>query len=78
MVQKMDCGCYIECNVKRFQQNFKNWTSGNNVIDKFIQNTQLSAHSKSEKALEWIPYYKFYDIKYITKDGGCGLVEIIK
>jgi hypothetical protein len=31
------------CNSKRFQQNFGNWTSGNDDIDKFIQNTQLSA-----------------------------------
>ena len=27
--------CQI-CNSKRFQQNFNNWTSGNNNIDKFI------------------------------------------
>ena len=31
------------CNAKHFQQNFKNWTSRNNDIDKFIQDTQLSA-----------------------------------
>src|SRR4051812_12401192 len=29
------------CNSKRFQQNFKNWTSGNNEVDKFIQKIQL-------------------------------------
>uniref|UniRef100_U9UKF9 Uncharacterized protein n=1 Tax=Rhizophagus irregularis (strain DAOM 181602 / DAOM 197198 / MUCL 43194) TaxID=747089 RepID=U9UKF9_RHIID len=41
-----------------FQRNFKNWTSGNDDIDKFIQDTQLSAHKDSEisNALEWIPY----------------------
>jgi hypothetical protein len=49
----------------RFQQNFANWTSGNDDIDKFIQNIQLSAHNVS-KVLEWIPYNKFYDIKCIT------------
>src|SRR4051794_14243116 len=27
------------CNAKRFQQNFKNWTSGNHDIDEFIQKT---------------------------------------
>src|SRR5438876_11801147 len=31
------------CNAKRFQQNFKNWTSGNYYIDKLIQKTQLKA-----------------------------------
>ncbi|GBC40280.2 kinase-like domain-containing protein [Rhizophagus irregularis DAOM 181602=DAOM 197198] len=60
------------CNAKRFQQNFKNWTSGNNDIDKFIQDTQLSATHWSE-VLEWIPYNKFYDIEYIAK-GGFGKV----
>ncbi|PKY56632.1 kinase-like protein [Rhizophagus irregularis] len=49
----------------RFQQN---WASGNDDIDKFIQDTQLSAHDDVNKALEWIPYNKLYDIEYITKD----------
>src|SRR5581483_4254228 len=31
------------CNSKHFQQNFKNWTSGNSDIDKFIQESQLNA-----------------------------------
>ncbi|CAB4437981.1 unnamed protein product [Rhizophagus irregularis] len=60
------------CNAKRLQQNFKNWTSGNNDIDKFIQVTQLSANYFTE-VLEWIPYNKFYDIEYIAK-GGFGKV----
>ncbi|RIA95466.1 kinase-like domain-containing protein [Glomus cerebriforme] len=56
------------CNAKRFQQNFKNWTSGNDDIDKFIQDIQLSA-KEYYKVLEWIPYDKFYNIEYITKVG---------
>ena len=60
------------CNAKRFQQNFKNWTSGNDDIDKFIQHTQLSANGFYE-ALEWIPYDRFHDIKFIAK-GGFGNV----
>ena len=64
----------VLCNAIRFQQNFDNWTSGNNDIDKFIQDTQLSDHSLyKSKALEWIPYDRFYDIKYIAK-GGFGKV----
>jgi hypothetical protein len=61
------CNCKHECNAKQFKQNFKNWTSGNNQIDKFIQSTQLLAHKKVSDALEWIPYDRFYDIKYITE-----------
>jgi hypothetical protein len=60
------------CNSKRFQQNFKNWTSGNHDIDKFIQGTQISA-KHNHNALEWIPHDRFYDIKYIAK-GGFGKV----
>ena len=60
------------CNAKRFQQNFKNWTSGNDDIDKFIRHTQLSANNYFE-ILEWIPYDRFYDIKFIAK-GGFGSV----
>ena len=64
--------CNYTCNAIHFQQNFGNWTSGNEDIDKFIQDTQLSTHSDSEvynKPLEWIPYERFYDIRYITKRG---------
>ena len=30
------------CNSRRFQQNFKNWTSGNSDVDKLIQESQLN------------------------------------
>jgi hypothetical protein len=63
------CGvCNEICNIMYFQRNFGNWTSGNNDVDKFIQDTQLLAHYGSEeKALEWIPYDRFYNIKYISE-----------
>ncbi|CAB5313527.1 unnamed protein product [Rhizophagus irregularis] len=60
--------CDEICNSIYFQRNFKNWTSNNDDVDKFIQDTQLSAHYDVKKALEWIPYDRLYDIKYITKD----------
>ena len=63
------CKCNYICSAIHYQRNFKNWTSGNNDIDKFIQDTQLSAHGNFTKVLEWIPYDRFYNIKYITKDG---------
>ncbi|GET02594.1 kinase-like domain-containing protein [Rhizophagus clarus] len=51
-----------------YQQNFENWTIGNNDVNKLIQDIQLSAHvyyKVSEKALEWIPYDRFCKIRYI-------------
>ncbi|EXX71396.1 Tpk2p [Rhizophagus irregularis DAOM 197198w] len=65
--------CNSMCYTIFFQQNFKNWTSGNNDINKFIQDTQLSVHDDVKKALEWIPYDRLYNIKYIAK-GGFGKV----
>ena len=60
------------CNSKRFQQNFKNWTSGNPDVDKLIQESQLNAKD-CRQVLEWIEYDRFEDIEYITK-GGFGKV----
>jgi hypothetical protein len=59
--------CNYICYAKHFQQNFENWTSGYDNIDKFIRNTQLSAHKCVKDVLEWIPYDKLYNIKYIAK-----------
>ena len=58
--------CNYICIAIYFQQNFYNWTSGNKNIDKIIQDTQLSAHRNS-KAIEWIPYDRFCNIKYIEE-----------
>jgi hypothetical protein len=58
--------CKSVCKSIYFQQNFKNWTSGNNDIDNFIQSTQLAAHNNVLDALEWIPYKRFHNI-YIAK-----------
>jgi hypothetical protein len=63
--------CNCACNTIRFQQNFENWTSGDNDIDKFIQDTQLLVHKINNKVfkqvLEWIPYNRFDDIKCIAE-----------
>src|ERR1043165_8549630 len=61
------------CNSKHFQQDFNKWTSGNKEIDEFIQNFQSNATCR-EEVLEWIPYEKFSDIKYLAK-GGFGTVH---
>jgi hypothetical protein len=60
------------CNAKRFKDNFKNWTSGNNDIDEFIQQSQLNAVHVSTN-LEWISFENFRDITYITR-GGFGKI----
>ncbi|PKK73588.1 hypothetical protein RhiirC2_740522, partial [Rhizophagus irregularis] len=56
------------CNATRFQQNFKNWTSGNDEVNKFIQKTQLKAKEYQE-ILEWIEYDRFEDVEYLAKGG---------
>jgi hypothetical protein len=60
--------CHYTCSAIHFQQNFGSWTSSNNDIDKFIQDTQLLAHD-AQNALEWIPYNIFRNINYIEKIG---------
>src|SRR2546430_2418371 len=57
-----------QCNAKRFQQDFPNWTSGNIYIDNFIQETQLNA-KRVYHVLEWIPYNRLTNIKYLAKGG---------
>ena len=60
------CNCI--CNAMHFKRNFENWTSNNNDIDKFIQDSQLLEHTENvENALEWIPYDRFHSIKFIAK-----------
>ncbi|RHZ89783.1 hypothetical protein Glove_10g18 [Diversispora epigaea] len=61
------------CNSKRFQNDFNNWTSGNEKIDKFIQDSQLNADA-NWRAIEWIPYDRFKDVKQIGK-GGFGTIH---
>ncbi|EXX57012.1 Cdc15p [Rhizophagus irregularis DAOM 197198w] len=56
----------------KFQQNFKNWTSGNNEVDKFIQKAQLKANN-SKEILEWIEYDRFENVEYLSK-GGFGTI----
>jgi hypothetical protein len=61
--------CYYTCNAIYFQQQFIDWTSGNDDINKFIQDSQLSTHKDVSNVLEWISYNRFYNIECITKAG---------
>ncbi|RHZ80959.1 hypothetical protein Glove_130g13 [Diversispora epigaea] len=56
------------CNSKRFQSEFNEWTSEDAEIDEFIQKTQLTA-TKYEEVIEWIPFNRFNNIKYLDKGG---------
>src|ERR1051325_1551653 len=60
------------CKICVFQRNFKNWSSVNDDVDKFIQNAQLKAKN-SDCILEWIEHDRFENIKYLAK-GGFGTV----
>src|ERR1051325_7024837 len=57
-----------QCNAKQLQQDFHKWTSGNEFIDKFIQESQLNA-KYSLNVLEWIPYNRLTNVKYLDKGG---------
>ncbi|CAG8662442.1 2685_t:CDS:2, partial [Acaulospora colombiana] len=60
------------CNTFRFKNDFYNWSSGNDAVDYFIQETQLNAKSHGD-VLEWIPYESIDSVDYIAK-GGYGTV----
>ncbi|GBC14266.2 kinase-like domain-containing protein [Rhizophagus irregularis DAOM 181602=DAOM 197198] len=57
-----------QCNTRRLQQDFSNWTSKNEFIDEFIQEAQLNARNSYE-ILEWIPYNRLSNINYYDKGG---------
>src|ERR1051325_2263403 len=63
-----------ECYSKKFQQNFGNWTSGNEHIDKFIQEAQLNARLMFE-LLEWIPYNRLRNIQFLAQGGFSTVYE---
>ena len=70
-----DYGWCQQCNAKRFQQDFHKWSSGNKFIDKFIQETQLNAEYRS--ILEWIPYNRLTNVKYLDKGGFSTIYKAI-
>ncbi|RIA81156.1 kinase-like domain-containing protein [Glomus cerebriforme] len=62
----------VSCFAERFKQQSVNWTSGNKEIDEFILELQVNA-TNFYQFIEWIPYEKFSDVKYLSK-GGYGEV----
>jgi hypothetical protein len=56
-------------------KNFTNWTSGNDIIDKFIQEKQLKFDG-DDAVFEWIPYSELLEIKEI--EDSCFATAIFK
>src|SRR5581483_12010592 len=54
------------CQINNLKKNFTKWTSGNKLIDSFIQGRQLEIYYHDE-VFEWIPYNQFNNVKKIGK-----------
>ncbi|CAB4410641.1 unnamed protein product [Rhizophagus irregularis] len=52
----------------RLINEFENWTSENEVLDKFIQQTQLETPDPRHH-MQWIPFENFSDVKFVLKGG---------
>src|SRR5437762_5035114 len=55
------------CQINYLKENFTNWTSGNEKIDNFIQETQLKIDKPNSIIFEWIPYNESRYINEINK-----------
>ena len=62
------------CSSKHFQNNFENWTSKSEEIDKILKKVQLDADSPN-KVMEWIPYSRLL-VKRQIAEGGFGIVYL--
>ncbi|CAG8446140.1 4936_t:CDS:2 [Diversispora eburnea] len=56
------------CEGQKLQQNFNNWSSGNQFIDNFIQSSQLKPLNKNGY-LSWIPYDDLIQVRYMANGG---------
>ena len=65
--------CQIDC----LKINFINWTSGNEVIDNFIQEMRLKINNPYDIIFEWIPYNQFNKITEIGKGGFSAVFSAI-
>ena len=56
------------CISLHLQSLFNTWTSGNDIVDNFIQQCQIQS-SLLDQIMEWIPYNQFYNVKKLTQGG---------
>src|SRR5581483_6338906 len=64
------------CNSEQFRKNFDKWTSGNSLVNNFIQDAQLEARNNHE-VMEWIPYNRFRNIEYLAQGGSSTIYKAI-
>ncbi|GES75236.1 kinase-like domain-containing protein [Rhizophagus clarus] len=57
------------CERKQCVENFKNWTSGDERIDKFLQDAQFCS-TRPQTYLEWIPFDKLGNINVLNTNSG--------
>jgi hypothetical protein len=62
------------CQINDLKKNFTNWTSGNEKIDKLIQEKQLRINHCNDIIVEWIPHDQFNNIE---KDNFTGIYSAI-
>jgi hypothetical protein len=55
------------------RSNFKNWTSGCNILDSFIKHTQLNSIENMDY-LEWIEFDQFELVEYTYKQGAFSTI----
>ncbi|GBC08901.1 hypothetical protein RclHR1_08480004 [Rhizophagus clarus] len=68
---------YCEYCIRNYlEAKFSNWTSGNDDIDNLIQKCQMET-LKPSVIIEWIPYNKLENIKYLTKGGFAEIYSAI-
>ncbi|RIB17604.1 kinase-like domain-containing protein [Gigaspora rosea] len=60
------------CDIEKLKRQFRYWTSGNQLLDEFVQRTQLDSRSYHEY-FEWIEPVRLRNIEHIA-DGGNGSV----
>ncbi|CAB4440456.1 unnamed protein product [Rhizophagus irregularis] len=63
------------CNQCQFKNNFTNWSSGNKIIDNFIQEKQLK-YNGDGSVFEWILFNELIIIKEI--EDSCSTIAILK
>jgi hypothetical protein len=65
----IECRWCEPCNIKYLKENFRNWTSGNEKIDNYIQEMQLKKlkiNHPYDIMFEWVSYNQFSNIKEIN------------
>ncbi|CAG8632829.1 2031_t:CDS:2, partial [Paraglomus occultum] len=57
-----------DCERRYFKLAFSTWTSGNKLVDKFVQDIQINAQSCAQY-IEWIPFDRLTIISYVASGG---------